>query len=107
MRRRTCAVLVMLVVASSLLLFAGCASQESGGNIPDNPELMQRQIRDLDTDIANVEEMLKGALAERQIEDGAELRSRIQGLEMERYQLLSQRAALVERYRELTTQESP
>ncbi len=107
MRQRTCAGLVMLVVASSLLLFAGCASQEGGGNIPDDPDVMQRQIRDLDTDIANVEEMLKGALAERQVEDSAELRDYVQGLEMERYQLLSQRAALVERYRELTTQESP
>ena len=107
MRQRTCAVLVMLVVGSGVLFFAGCASQE-GGNLPDDPEVMQRQIRDLDTDIANTQEMLKGALAERQVEDSMELREYIQGLEMELYQFESQRAALVERYRDLMAkQESP
>jgi outer membrane murein-binding lipoprotein Lpp len=107
MRQRTCAVLVMLLVVSGLLLLVGCASQEGGGNIPDDPELVQRQIRDLDSDIANIEEMLKGALAERQIEDSMELRDQIQALEMEMYQLKSRRAALIERYRDLTEQESP
>jgi len=85
-----------------LVLFAGCAAQDSGTDeFPDDPKLIQDELEEVTMDLENVQEMLIANKVEQQMEDGTEIRKIIRGLEMDLYNLRSREAALKERIAEL------
>jgi septal ring factor EnvC (AmiA/AmiB activator) len=100
MRRLTTPTALALLLVLALLLLGGCAGKDQS-NIPDDPRLVYKELYEIDVDIANTEEILKGSKAQQQIDDSAELREEIRRLEMELYELRAQRMALQERLDEL------
>ena len=99
MKRTMALVFVSLI---GLVLFAGCAVQDSGTDeFSDDPKLIQDELEEIAMDLENVLEMLVANKVEQQMEDGTEIRKTIRDLEMEIYQLRSQEAALKERIAEL------
>ncbi len=100
MKRLTTPTALALLLVLGLLLLGGCAGKNDS-NIPDDPRLVYKELYEIDVDIANTEEMLKGSYAQRQIDDSAELRDGIRRLEMELYELNAQKLALQERLDEL------
>jgi hypothetical protein len=101
MRRvQVTAVSLVLVVAFALLL-QGCAGTGRGLAIPDDPALIRNEIAEIDNDIANTQEMLKGARAELQIDDSTIIRDQIREHEMNLIHLESRKRALEERLADL------
>jgi len=100
MRRLTTPTALALLLVLGLLLLGGCAGKDNS-NLVDDPRLVYKELYEIDTDIANTQEMLKGTKAQQQIDDSAELRDEIRRLEMELYELEAQKAALHERLDEL------
>lgn len=99
------AAFALLFVALGLLCLTGCAGTRSQ-EFPNDPVIIRHQLEDINSDILNAKELLKGSKAELQIEDSQDLRNEIRSLEMELYQLESQKAALEQRLRELAAQGS-
>ena len=105
MRYQARGVTVALLVAFAGLLFAGCAgTRTTAGDIPDDPVLIQKELIEIDNDIRNTEEMIKGSKAQLQIDDNTAIREDIRELEMHLIHLESQKRALEERLAEIKAQ---
>lgn len=102
MRSRRGVLCLLLLLLGAVPLVAGCAGTRSD-EIPNDPRLIRNEIAEIEGDILNAEEMLKGSRAQIQVDDSQEIRSQIASLESEIAQLKSQKAALEERLRELET----
>jgi len=103
MRRVTAVVPLLLVVALGLPSLLGCAGTR-GEEIPDDPVMIQKELAEIEVDIANAEEMLKGSKAQLQIEDNQDLRNEIRSIEMDLYHLKARKRALEERLDELAAE---
>jgi septal ring factor EnvC (AmiA/AmiB activator) len=93
--------LPVLLGLLGVVVIAGCAGTQGGGDLPNDPQLIKKEISQIDQDIANTEEMLKGSRAELQIEDSQTLRDEIRSLDAKLAQLHSQKKALEQRLREI------
>ena len=100
MTRRVGSVAVFLLAAICFFAVVGCAGTKSSA-LPDSPDVIQRQIADLDTDILNAEEMYKANLTELQMNEDADLRRNVNRLWIELEHLRSRKAALQERLAQL------
>jgi hypothetical protein len=100
MTRRVGSVAVFLLAAICIVAVVGCAGTKSSA-LPDSPDVIQRQIADLDTDILNAEEMYKANLTELQMNEDADLRRNVNRLWIELEHLRSRKAALQERLAQL------
>ena len=101
MKRCTRVVPVILLMALGLALAAGCAGTRGTRDLPDNPVLIQKELVEIEQDMGNVGEMIKGTKAQLQFEDGQNLRENLRALEMELIHLESQKRALEERLAEI------
>ena len=106
MTRLAGSVAVFLLAAVCTVALVGCAgTTSSGAALPDNPEVLQRQISDIDNDILNAEEMYKANLTALQMDENTELRREVNRLWIELEHLRSRKAALQERLLQLETEE--
>jgi hypothetical protein len=102
MRRvQAAALLLPLIIVCVVPLLQGCAGTGRGLAIPDDPNLIRNEIREIDNEIAQTEEMLKGARAELQIDDSTAIREQIREYEIDLIHLDSRKRALEERLAEL------
>lgn len=101
MRRVQASALLLVLVAACTLLIGGCAGTGQGLAIPDNPLLIRNEIAEIDNDITNTQEMLKGSRAELQIDDSTLIRQRIREHEVNLIHLESRKRALEQRLREI------
>lgn len=92
---------IVLLAAFLFLLVAGCAGTKAGGDMPDDPVLIRKELVDIQRDMSNTEEMIKGSKAQLQMDDSQQLRDEIRSLEMNLIHLESQKRALEERLVEL------
>ncbi len=104
MHRRQFVQLLVLTAFVSLLA-VGCAGTQAGGDVPDDPALIRKELVEIDLDMKNTEEMIKGSKAQLQMDDNQQLRDEIRSLEMDLIHLESQKRALEERLQELETAE--
>jgi chromosome segregation ATPase len=93
--------LPLLLGLLAVVVLAGCAGTQGGGDLTNDPVLIKKEITQIDDDILNAEEMLKGSKAELQVQDSNTLRDQIRSLEARLAQLRSQKKALETRLREL------
>lgn len=100
MERRVGAVTMLVIMTLGLALAAGCAGTRSD-EMPDDPELIRKEIVQIAMDIRNTEELIKGSKAQLQIEDNQDLRSELRSLEAELIHLESRKRALEQRLAEL------
>lgn len=106
MARRVATVAVFLLAAVCIIATSGCAGTK-GSEAPNDPDLLRRDISDLEQDILNAEEMYKAGLTELQMEETSDLRREVNRLWIELEHLRSQKAALEQRLEEIeATQES-
>jgi hypothetical protein len=103
MTRRAVTVAVFLLAAVCIIAVSGCAGT-TGSGVPNDPDLIRRDISDLDQDILNAEEMYKAGLTELQMEETSDLRREVNRLWIELEHLRSQKAALEQRLGELEAQ---
>ncbi len=96
MTRRVGSVAAFLLAAVCIIAVVGCAGTNSSA-LPDNPQVIERQISDIDNDILNAEEMYKANLTALQMDENTELRREVNRLWIELEHLRSQKAALEER----------
>jgi hypothetical protein len=101
MTSRSRAVPLVALVALSLALVAGCAGTRSTGELSDDPVLIQKELVEIEQDMLNVEELIKGTKAQLQYEDSQGLRDDLRQLEMDLIHLESQQRALNERLAEI------
>jgi len=105
MTRRVVSVAVFLLAAVCIVALVGCAgSTGSGSALPGSPDILERQISDIDNDILNTEEMYKANLTALQMDENTELRREVNRLWIEMEHLRSRKAALEERLLELETE---
>ena len=100
MTRLVGSVAVFLLAAVCTVALVGCAGT-GGSALPDNPQVLQRQISDLDTDILNTEEMYKANLTALQMDESADTRREVNRLWIQLEHLRSRKAALQERLLQL------
>ena len=100
MKRRIVAVLAILLAVLPLVLACRCAGTRSE-EVSSDPVLIQKEITQIDMEIQNTEELIKGTKAEIQVEDSQALREELRSLEMELIYLESRKRALEERLSEL------
>ncbi len=106
MTRRVVSVAVFLLAAVGVVALVGCAGTTgSGAALPDSPDILERQISDLDNDILNAEEMYKANLTALQMDETTELRREVNRLWIEMEHLRSRKAALEERLLQLKAEE--
>lgn len=103
MERRVGAVAMLIVMVLGLALAAGCAATRTD-ELPDDPDLIQKELVQIRMEIRNTEELIKGSKAQLQIDDNQELRSELRSLETELIHLESRQRALEERLAELAAQ---
>lgn len=101
MRRFQAIVLSCVLLGACVLLLHGCAGTGQTLAVPDDPVLIRNELAEIDTEITNTEEMLKGARAELQIDDSSIIRDQIREHEMNLIHLESRKRALEERLAEL------
>jgi len=102
MTRRVVSVAVFLLAAACIVALVGCAGTTgSGAALPDNPDVLERQISDIDNDILNTEEMYKANLTALQMDENTDLRREVNRLWIEMEHLRSRKAALEERLLQL------
>lgn len=104
MTRVVWSVAVFLLAAVCTVALVGCAGTTSSA-LPDNPQVLQRQISDLDNDILNAEEMYKANLTALQMDENADTRRQVNRLWIELEHLRSRKAALNERLLQLEAEE--
>ncbi|MBD3348519.1 MAG: hypothetical protein GF400_04910 [Candidatus Eisenbacteria bacterium] len=92
---------IAVLVAVSCAVVSGCAGSRGGGDIPDDPVLIRKELVEIERQIQNTEEILKGSKAQLQMDETQELREEIRSLEMDLIHLESQQRALEERLEEL------
>jgi septal ring factor EnvC (AmiA/AmiB activator) len=100
MRGRRGTATLALLIAFGFLLLAGCAGTRREG-LPDDPGLIRSELRDINTEIGNTEELIKGSKAQLQVQDNQELRNEIRSLETNLIHLQSRKRALEERLAEI------
>ena len=106
MTRRIVSMAVFLLGAVCIVALVGCAGTTgSGAALPDNPDILERQISDLDNDIQNAEEMYKANLTALQMDETTELRREVNRLWIEMEHLRSRKAALEERLLQLEAEQ--
>ena len=93
--------LLNLSLAAVLLIGAGCAATSGGSSVPDDPDLIRKEIVDINYEIRNLEEMYKASLTEMQMEEDGDLRREVNEMWMDLEHLRSRKAALEERLAEL------
>jgi hypothetical protein len=103
MRRRIRAVLMLFLAVLSLAFAAGCAGT-MGAETSNDPDLIRKEIVDIEMEIGNTEELLKGNKAQLQIESDQNLLNDIRTLEMNLMYLESRKRALEERLAELAAE---
>ncbi len=101
MRRVQAAALLLVLVAACTLLVEGCAGTGQEWATPDNPLLIRNEIDEIDNEITNTKEMLKGSRAELQIDDSTLIRQQIREHEVNLIHLESRKRALEQRLREI------
>jgi len=102
MTRRVVSVAVFLLAAVCIVGLVGCAGTTgSGAALPDNTDVLERQISDIDNDILNAEEMYKANLTALQMDETTDLRREVNRLWIEMEHLRSRKAALEERLLQL------
>jgi hypothetical protein len=98
--RSICALVLALLALSVLMLIVGCAATKPQ-DLPGDPKLIRDELSEIQSEIANNEEMLKGSRAELQVDDSQELRGKIIAIEAELGHLKARRTALEQRLKEL------
>lgn len=100
--------LAILLLVACVVATSGCAGTKTSKSDDlegySNPELIRKEIAEIDNDIANVEEMYKASLTELQMEENMDLRREVNRLWIELEHLRSRKAALEERLAELEAQ---
>jgi len=100
MDRRICSLCVLAFGLAALSLLAGCAATKPA-DLPGDPKLIRDELSEIQNEIANTEEMIKGNRAQLQVDDSQDLRNEITTLEAQLGHLKSRRTALEQRLREL------
>jgi septal ring factor EnvC (AmiA/AmiB activator) len=100
MDRRICSLCILAFGLAALSLLAGCAATKPA-DLPGDPKLIRDELSEIQNEIANTEEMIKGNRAQLQVDDSQDLRNEITTLEAQLGQLKSRRTALEQRLREL------
>ncbi|MBN2564982.1 MAG: hypothetical protein JXB46_04660 [Candidatus Eisenbacteria bacterium] len=106
MTRATYCLAGLLIGLTCLSALTGCAGTQAVTTASENPDLIRKEIVELDNDILNTEEMYKASLTELQMEESIDLRREVNRLWVELEHLKSQKAALEKRLAELEA-ESP
>lgn len=106
MSERTSRSIAVLLVTVCIAVVAGCAgTTPGGGDFSNDPELLRKEIVEIDNDILNMEEMYKASLTQMQMEEDAELRREVNEMWMDLEELRARKAALEERLAEIEAQE--
>jgi hypothetical protein len=107
MSERTSRSVAVLLAAVCIAVVVGCAGTTpgGGGDFPNDPELLRKEIVEIDSDILNMEEMYKASLTQMQMEEDAELRREVNEMWMDLEELRARKAALEERLAEIEAQE--
>jgi len=100
MDRRICSLCILAFGLAALSLLAGCAATKPA-DLPGDPKLIRDELSEIQNEIANTEEMIKGNRAQLQVDDSQDLRNEITTLEAQLGQLKSRRTVLEQRLREL------
>ncbi len=100
MDKRVLSICALLLGLAALSLLVGCAATKTK-DMPGDPKLIRDELSEIQNEIANAEEMLKGSRAQLQVDDSQDLRNEITSLEARLGQLKSQRTALQQRLKEL------
>jgi len=100
MDRRVCSICALVLGLAALSLLLGCAATKTE-DMPGDPKLIRDELSEIQNEIANAEEMLKGSRAQLQVDDSQDLRSEVTALEAQLGQLRSRRTALEQRLKEL------
>ena len=95
---------VFLLGALCTIAVVGCAGTTSTA-LPDNTQVIERQISDIDNDILNTEEMYKANLTALQMDENMERRREVNRLWVELEYLRSQKTALQERLAEIEAEQ--
>ena len=95
---------VFLLGALCIIAVVGCAGTTSTA-LPDNTQVIERQISDIDNDILNTEEMYKANLTALQMDENMERRREVNRLWVELEYLRSQKTALQERLAEIEAEQ--
>jgi hypothetical protein len=99
-------VAVILLAAVCTVAAFGCAgTTRGGGDIPSNPDLIRKEIQQIDTDIRNTEEMYKASLTALQMEEDSDLRRDVVELSMDLELLRARKKALEERLAEIEAEQ--
>jgi septal ring factor EnvC (AmiA/AmiB activator) len=101
MTRRTIVLAAVLIAATCMLVVVGCAGTRAVTTASENPEMIRKEIREIDNDIRNTEEMYKASLTQLQMEESVALRREVNRLWVDLEHLKSQKAALEKRLAEL------
>ena len=100
MTRRVATVAAFLLAAVCIIAASGCAGSR-GPEVPNSPELIRKEISEINNDIRNLEEMYKAKLTELQMEENADSRREVNRMWIDLEHLHSRKAALEERLAEL------
>lgn len=93
--------IIVLVAVALVAVAAGCAGTRGEGGFPGDPELIKKEIAEIESDILNQEELYKANLTQMQMEENAALRREVNEIWMDLEHLRSRKAALEERLAEL------
>ena len=100
MTRRVATVAAFLLAAVCIIAASGCAGSK-GTEVPNSPELIRKEIAEIENDILNLEEMYKAKLTDLQMEENADSRREVNRMWIDLEHLRSRKAALEERLAEL------
>ena len=100
MDRRIRSICALVLAIAALTVVLGCASTKPQ-DLPGDPKLIRDELSEIQNEIANTEEMIKGDRAQLQVDDSQDLRTEIIGLEAELGHLKARRTALEQRLKEL------
>ena len=102
MSERTRRSIGWLLAAVFVVAAAGCAgTRGGGGEFPSDPDLLRKEIEEIEYDILNMEEMYKASLTQMQMEENAELRRDVNEMWMDLEELRARKAALEEHLAEV------
>lgn len=105
MTGRIGSVAVFLLAAICIVAAVGCAGTV-GSETTNSPELIWKEIEDIDNDILNTEEMYKASLTALQMDEDTDTRREVNRLWIELEHLRSRKTALQERLDELQAEKN-